>query len=60
MTNYMRINRICVAPAKRQVIYSIKKVGLSLPIMTNETIDFGRKRKTDLLQIFIVNYRDCI
>ncbi len=60
MLNILRVNGIGITFTKRKIVYCVKEVCFSHSIVPNETIDFSRKIKICLTNIFIIQYGDGI
>ena len=57
MTDILGIDRIAGAFAERQEIDCIQQIRLSHAVLSEETVQLGRKRKFHLLQVLIIEYR---
>ena len=51
----LRIDGIVGAPAKREIVDGIEKVGLTHTIMADKTVDLGRQLQVATLDVFIVD-----
>jgi hypothetical protein len=57
MTNAHTVNIVEKAFGKGKIVYGIKDIGLSYPVITNKTIDFRTEFKISLTVIFKIGKR---